>query len=356
MGRNYKKYPKEKENEKTHKIKITSLAALLASIFLLSALAGLHFTAKVSAAGYTEIIGTLDGAQFVVRFPDSWNGMLVVYCHGYSATTPTSAITSFYNNYISTLLDQGFAVAASTYGTGGFCIQQGMNSTYQLTEYLISTYNVTGKVFLVGGSMGGAIALLLGEKYPNVYSGVLDMFGMKNMTDQYITKARWANLSDADLTAELTALTVPIPIYMFGTVPAFRSYVAGNIPIFENETGGTPTTTPEAYEDRSPVYHANITIPVITIQGTSDAVVPFYETLMYQSAVANAGHSNLYRLYNVTGGEHASPSIYAEFSTRFDELVAWSNDIPEGLHVEVLMLLSALAVAVSAVYFRKRAK
>jgi dipeptidyl aminopeptidase/acylaminoacyl peptidase len=319
-------------------------------------LAGLHYPVKAITAEYTETIGTLDGAQFVIRIPDIWNGMLVVYCHGYSATTPTSAITSFYNNYISTLLDKGYAVAASTYGTGGFCIQQGMNSTYHLTEYLVDTYNVTGKVFLVGGSMGGAIALLLGEKYPNIYSGVLDLFGMKNMTDQYVTKARWANLSDADLRAELDALTVPASIYLYGTVQSFRSFVASNVPLFENETGGTPMTTPEAYEDRSPVYHANISIPVITIHGTSDAVVPFYESLMYQTAVANAGHADLYRLYNVTGGEHTSPSIYAEFSTRFDELVAWSNTIPEGLHIEVMMLLSALAVAVSAHYCRKQPK
>jgi hypothetical protein len=32
---------------------------------------------------YTEYVGTLKGAGFVIRIPDDWNGMLVVGCHGW---------------------------------------------------------------------------------------------------------------------------------------------------------------------------------------------------------------------------------------------------------------------------------
>jgi outer membrane protein assembly factor BamB/pimeloyl-ACP methyl ester carboxylesterase len=269
----------------SQKAKTTSLMVLLVSVFLLSALAGVG---KVSAAGYTEYTGTLGGGDFAVRFPDPWNGMLIVFCRGYSPTpiNATAALAMF-NASVNELLNQGFAVAASGYGAVGFCIQKGVNSTYELANYVIGTYHVTGKVFLWGNSMGGAVALLLGEKYPNIYSGVLDLYGVKDLKEQH-------------------------NITMF----------AASI---ELETGGTPTTQPTAYEDRSPTYHANITIPVITVHGTSDTMVPFYQSTMYQTAVANTGHSNLYRLYSVTGVGHLSPVIAAQVPSRFAELVAWSN-------------------------------
>lgn len=273
-----------------NKVKTASLTVLLVSMFLLYALAGAQFVGQVSAAGYTEYIGTLGGADFVVRFPDPWNGMLVIVCRGYSPTSinATSAL-DLYNtsNNVSSLLDQGFAVAASSYGSTGFCIQKGINTTYELTNYVINTYHITGKVFLYGISMGGAVALLLGEKYPDLYSGVLDVYGVKDLKEEY-------------------------------TVAMF-------VAVIENETGGTPTTQPKAYEDRSPTYHANIMMPVITIHGTSDIMVPFNQSINYQTAVANAGRSSLYRLYNVTGVGHLSPAIAAEVPSRFSELVAWSN-------------------------------
>jgi pimeloyl-ACP methyl ester carboxylesterase len=307
------------------KAKTTSLVVLLISVFLLSAFAGVHFVGKVSAAGYTETYGILDGAAFGVRFPDSWNGGLVVGCRGYNPVEPRANGT-FFTGSSQAFLDIGYAFAASTYGSGGFCIQKGMNSTYQLTKFLVNTYHVTGKVFLYGLSMGGAVALLLGEKYPTLYSGVIDGYGTKDLKNQYETKARWANLSDTALTAELTALTIPVPPSGYANLTVFRTFMANNVAEFENETGGTPTTKPKAYEDDSPTYHANISIPVITIHGTSDAIVPYYESIMYQTAVANAGRSSLYRLYTVVGAEHGASSInqQARF-TRFPEIVSWSD-------------------------------
>jgi outer membrane protein assembly factor BamB len=314
-----------KKNYAKSKVKTKSLTVLLVSVFLLSALAGTQFIGEVSAIDYTEIVGTLDGADYALRIPDPWNGMLVVICRGYSPTLPSPL--SPINNFGSSMLEQGFAVAASNFGAAGHCILTGVNSTYELTIHIINTYHVTGKVFLFGISMGGAVALLLGEKYPDIYSGVLDLFGVKDLKDSYTVKTRWANLTDEELTAELTALTAPAPPFMFPTLQAFRDFLASSAASIELDTGGTPATQPTAYEDRSPTYHADIMIPVITVHGTSDALVPFYQSIMYQTAVANAGHSNLYRLYNVTGGQHASSDVIAEVPARFNELVEWSNEL-----------------------------
>jgi hypothetical protein len=310
-----------KKNRNRIKAKATRLTALLVSVLILSALGGVQFIGKVSAAGYTEYTGTLGDAEFAVRFPDNWNGMLVVQCRGWWPSLQTAVdVLSMFNDTVNELVNQGFVVAASNYGAAGFCIQKGIDSIYELTTYLVETYDVTGKIFLWGISMGGAVALLLGEKYPNIYSGVLDMYGVKDLKELYTFSGE-------------TGKTM-----------------------YEVETGGTPTTHPKAYEDRSPTYHANITIPVITIHGTSDIVVPFNQSIMYQTAVANAGRSNLYRLYNVTGVGHLSPAIDAEVPLRFAELVAWAEIIPEGLTIGVMLLLSTVAAIVGISILRKRPK
>ena len=205
------------------KLKTSSLVVLLIAAFAVTSLVGLQFVATVKAAGYTEYTGTLGGAGFIVRFPDNWNGILVVICRGYSGG-PTFSNASV--TVGSAMLNRSFAVAASNYGSGGFCIQKGVDSAYELTRYIINTYHVTGKIFLYGLSMGGAVALLLGEKYPDIHSGVLDLFGTKDLKDQHATKSRWANLSDAALTAELTALGIPVPspwVYFTGSTPDSRS-------------------------------------------------------------------------------------------------------------------------------------
>jgi rhodanese-related sulfurtransferase/esterase/lipase len=288
-----------------------------------------RYAITTPAAGYTETAGWLNSAHFAVRFPPAWNGMLVVHCRGGSlpAVVPDVRLSGLgFTNVASELLPEGFAVAASAYGGVGFCIRRAMNDTYDLTKYLIDTFQITGKVFITGISIGGGIALLLGEKYPNVYSGVLDMCGVKDMESHYETKVRWASLSDADLTAELKALTAPVPPYMYSSLASLRDSMNRTAADMAVECGGTPANASKAYEDISPTYHASISIPVITVHGTSDSQVPYYQALMYQTAVANAGRSNLYRLYTVVGGQHGDPPVLSQRPSRFEELVHMSND------------------------------
>ena len=310
------------------KVKTKSLTVLLVTLFLLSALVSVQFIGGASAAiDYTQYTGTLGDADFRLRIPNPWNGMLVVVCRGYSGPTNIPNPGTTLNNGGS-MLEQGFAVAASNYGSAGFCIQAGVDSTYQLTMYIIDNYDVTGKVFLYGISMGGAVALLLGEKYPDLYSGVLDQFGTKDLKAQHSTKSRWANLTDEELAAELTALGIAVPPPGYTSLEALRNRVAPDVADFVLETGGTPATHPQAYEDRSPTYHANIMIPVITTHGTDDPIVPLFESLMYQTAVAKAGHSSLYRLYTVPGAGHGTTGFPStEIPARFNELVEWSNEL-----------------------------
>ena len=187
--------------------------------------------------------------------------------------------------------------------------------------------DVTGPrgVTEVRAVMGGTFALLLAEKYPSLYSGVLDISGNKDTFQGYAYMTTLASMTVPEIRSYLN-LT---PIYPDGLVQYLKSFGAGGSSAILNETGGTPTANPKAYEDVSPTYHANISIPVITIHSTGDLLVPFSEVTLYQAAVAKAGRSNLYRVYStppvVPGVGNADANVQAQVPIRFDELVSWAN-------------------------------
>jgi pimeloyl-ACP methyl ester carboxylesterase len=314
---------------------------------------GIHFVSTASAKplsiiygvtpapaskSYQEVVGELDGSPFLLRFPyptENWNGKLYVYCHGWNDGVEP-AVSSLRSASVATI-NGGGAFAASTFGEGGYPIQKAVIRTHQLTEWVIDNFDVEGKVFLIGISMGGNVALQLGAKYPDLYSGVLDVCGSKDLTDSY-NKRSWANLNDAALAVELEALgptpapppTIPFSIryYPCTSLEALRVFVTNRAEDLADECGGPPTEKPKAYEKISPLYSAtNLQIPVITIHGTLDGVVSLSQSLAYQIAVAEAGNSGMYRLYIVPGGGHASSSVMMQVSTRMPELVTWSDAI-----------------------------
>ncbi len=289
------------------------------------------------ATSYTETAGSFDGAKFVIRVPNNFRGTAWIYCRGYSHDLPTTPLMSQTGaaGLAAAVLPGGAIFAMSDYGSGGYCVRKGMNATYQLTQFVKSTYNVA-KVLLVGASMGGNIALLLGEKYPNVYSAVMDMFGAKDLSGLYgLAIDRAATTDDSTLAAKLQALGAPVPPFPFNnTAPplsnqlqVFRSFCAGFSSDIVAECGGTPDAVPQAYRDIDPLYHTNLLIPVITVHGTSDAIVPYSYSLEYQASVAAAGKSSLYRLYSVVGGQHGDLSTTVASGIRAAELLTWSTQL-----------------------------
>jgi pimeloyl-ACP methyl ester carboxylesterase len=292
-----------------------------------------------AATAYTEINGTLNGANYTLWIPnpiEAWTRTLVMYCHGYSHTEPTRPLIKASDgtaSWAAGMISVGSAFAMSSYGLGGYCIQKGMNATYELTQYLVSTYNVT-RVIVMGVSMGGNTALMLGQKYPNVYSAVLDISGSKGLAQQYRDKIDYAaTTNDTQLTAKIQAAggkVPPFPISLTTPPPlsnqlqAFRDFCNVSAADIAAECGGTPDAAPLGYQNIDPIYHANISIPTMTVHGTADALVPYSRSLDYQAAVAAAGKSSLYRLYTVVGGEHADSIVQGVAAAHFSELVAWS--------------------------------
>jgi outer membrane protein assembly factor BamB/pimeloyl-ACP methyl ester carboxylesterase len=300
-------------------------AALLALLTLSTVLSVIPMTK--GATTYTEITGTLNGASYLIRIPDpieNWNRNIVIYCHGYSHTEPQPPLATLGTDGI--FLAGGTAFAMSSYGMGGYFISTAVNNTYLLTQYVKTAYNVTGKIFLFGISQGGGVALQLAEKYPNLYSGVLDISGSKDLKISYATRVdQLSAKNDTELTAKLQALGASVPPFPFTSLAQLQSFNIQQRDDMGNATGGTPDTVPKAYEDISATYHANISVPVVTVHSLGDPVNTYAQALAYQAAVAAAGKSSFYRLYPTNGTGHVDSTVTSQISARLAELLAWSN-------------------------------
>lgn len=303
--------------------------ATVSVIFLILTITTVSLVQCVEAAPtFQEITGKLGGADYLIRIPLlNWNGRLVVFCHGYSHLEPDLAYLETQAASWNSLVTGGFALAMSTYGAGGYCIKEGVIRTHQLTEYTVENYGVTGAIYLIGGSMGGNIALQLGAKYPDLYSGVLDLYGSKNLISQYHDKMYYASIqNDADLGAVVVANGGVNPPYPYATIAAFRDFSLASGTDIALACGGTPEEKPMAYERISPTFSAvDITIPTITLHGTKDALVPYASALEFMSAVAEAGHSDMYRLYKVVDGQHGGSLVLSKLTSSFTKLLLWAE-------------------------------
>lgn len=258
--------------------------------------------AETDMGSYTEYIGSLGKAGFAFIKPKEWNGKLVVGCHFFMpeaawSNNPKEKAHMIYYMMGSTLFaSMGYAFAYSTYDEPGYCIKSGMIRTHQLTEWLIDNFDITGEVYLYGYSMG-FISVLLAEKYPELYDGVLDIVGPKDLKTRYNS---WIGLPDP----------------------------SGILPALEAECGGTPEEKPKAYEKRSPTYNADLKVPVISLYGTEDNNVPPIHAEMFYDAVEAAGSLGNYRAYMYSGYGHVSFAQNPVVTLHFIDLVNWvENDI-----------------------------
>ena len=277
--------------------------------------------------GYTEYYGTMGGANFYVLIPDDWtNGllgdeMLVVMCRAAMwSEDPRDSITDYL--LAVALASSGIAVAASNYGPEDSGIEDGVIRTHQLTMYVIDNYDVTGKVFLFGTSLGGNVALLLGEKHPDVYSGVLDNSGIKDWAAMYYDAV--------DYMAVHAGEDSFLDIWYMGIIASLPSTY-----------GGTPDRKPNKYAKYSPTHHADMSIPVISVVHADDAIVNPTQTDLYHAALSNP---SLHITVEVTISSgppypellgfqfsswygHFDPLTFMAAAENLFVLIAWSNTL-----------------------------
>ena len=122
-----------------------------------------------------EVVDGRTGPGSVYRLvrPSNWNGILVLYAHGYVSKDAQVAIPPDAQLVVSLLAPQGFAVAVSSFSENGWDLKDGTQRTHQLLGLFTSKFGNPARVYAAGASMGGLIAIRLIETWPDEFAGVL---------------------------------------------------------------------------------------------------------------------------------------------------------------------------------------
>ena len=169
-------------------------------------------------------------------------------------------------------------------------------------------------------------SLDLGNKYPKLYSGVIDICGAKDAVDSYSYAQIWLTHTPAEI-----RIILSIPASVSDTdiqgLQVFWATVWNDI---IKAYRGTPAEKPKVYERFDPIFHGDIEIPVISLVGAIDPIVILTFHYKYQAAVDAAGNSDLYRLHIVPDGGHVDAPVLAQVPANLMELIAWSDSLTQG--------------------------
>lgn len=135
----------------------------------------------LGAAAQVHVSGEIGpGSLYEIDVPAAWNGDLVLYAHGIvQAEQPVAAptIQDGYNYLRAALLSAGFAVAASSYSSNGWSLDDAVRRTHQLSGIFKARVGSPARTYLAGHSMGALAIVKMLETFPGQYDGALPMCG-----------------------------------------------------------------------------------------------------------------------------------------------------------------------------------
>jgi hypothetical protein len=130
----------------------------------------------LSGTTTTRLWGVHGGAGYRIEVPESWNGELVLYAHGFRGNGLELTVSNHpIRRY---LIEHGYAWAASSYATNGYDVTQGVKDTHDLGSLFNGLVGNPTKTWFTGTSMGGHITGVAIEQFPHDYVGALPMCGV----------------------------------------------------------------------------------------------------------------------------------------------------------------------------------
>jgi len=106
--------------------------------------------------------GVIGNAGYRVEVPHNWNGMLVMYAHGYAGTGPTLGVSN--PSIRRHLIANGYAWAASSYSKNYYDVRVGVEDTNALALAFTDIARQNGRTlakpkrtYIIGHSMGGHV-------------------------------------------------------------------------------------------------------------------------------------------------------------------------------------------------------
>jgi len=127
------------------------------------------------ADDYTAVGGTTGpGAEYIFYVPDSWNGEVVYFAHGFEDPAFPPYI---FDQPKDVFLSRGYAFAVSSYSASGWAVEEAARQMHQLRGLFASKFGKPKRSYIAGGSMGGIITVALAEKNGQQYDGAMPTCG-----------------------------------------------------------------------------------------------------------------------------------------------------------------------------------
>jgi pimeloyl-ACP methyl ester carboxylesterase len=106
--------------------------------------------------GARAYFGRLGGAVYQIEVPDTWNGRLVLYMHGFQGLAPEASVNP--PGIRSYLIRNGYAWGASSYSSTSLIPGRAADETAALWDEFVERFGRPQFTYVTGHSMGGAAA------------------------------------------------------------------------------------------------------------------------------------------------------------------------------------------------------
>ncbi len=177
--------------------------------------------------------GVHNGAGYRIEVAANWNGVLVLYAHGFRGTGLELTVSN--PRIRQYLVANGYAWAASSYSKNGYDVRQGVKDTHALGELFSGLVGHPRRTYITGHSMGGHITGVAIEQYPQAYVGALPMCGVMgdNELFDYFLDFNLVAQALAGVAAEF-----PFPAdYQTAVVPVVKAALGPAYPFVLNAQG-----------------------------------------------------------------------------------------------------------------------
>ena len=151
--------------------------ALLVVVLALALVAGIGSQRRRRSPHFT---GTLaNGATWIADVPSSWNGILVLYSHGFGPPLPANAPDAGTRD---ALLARGYALAGSSYDPAGswWALNTAVDDQFATIDAVTAAAlpHAPDRVLAFGTSMGGLVSALEAEQGAGIIDGALSTCGI----------------------------------------------------------------------------------------------------------------------------------------------------------------------------------
>lgn len=136
------------------------------------------------AAASLDLSGEINGAPFRIRVPDTWNGTLLIFAHGYRDKADHPGEVDDRNAQVAPidaleapLLAAGFALAGSAYKDNGWAFGDAIQDIKDLALFFRENVGPPERTIIAAVSFGTIAAFKSMEQFNGIFDGALSFCG-----------------------------------------------------------------------------------------------------------------------------------------------------------------------------------